>query len=108
MNLTSQFDTGDVKKIRIINDNSSKHPMQHLIHFHGQRFLVIEENGVKNENLVWKDTVFVPTGTTTDIILDASNPGIWMVHCHISEHLEAGMMSTFTVGNKTYRGVRHS
>ncbi len=107
MNLTYQFQEGDVKKIRIINDNSSKHPMQHLIHFHGQRFLVVDENGIRNTNLVWKDTVFVPTGTTIDIILDASNPGIWMVHCHISEHLEAGMMSTFTVGNYTYRGTRH-
>jgi FtsP/CotA-like multicopper oxidase with cupredoxin domain len=32
-----------------------------------------------------------------DILLDVTNPGAWMLHCHIAEHLEAGMMSTFTV-----------
>ena len=54
-------------------------------------------DGVKNTNLVWKDTVLIPTGSTIDILLDASNPGIWMMHCHIAEHLEAGMMARFTV-----------
>jgi hypothetical protein len=26
-----------------------------------------------------------------------SNPGIWMSHCHIAEHLEGGMMFSFEV-----------
>jgi FtsP/CotA-like multicopper oxidase with cupredoxin domain len=71
--------------------------MQHPMHFHGQRFLVINNNGQKSDNLVWKDTVMVPAGAFVEILLDASNPGDWMAHCHISDHLEAGMMINFSV-----------
>lgn len=84
-------------KITIVNDAHSMHPMQHPIHFHGQRFLVLSINGVKQMNLVWKDTTLVPAGQTIEILLDPSNPGTWMAHCHIAEHLAAGMMFTFRV-----------
>ena len=43
-------------------------------------------------NLAWKDTVLVRTGETVDILLDVTNPGLWMAHCHIAEHHESGMM----------------
>ena len=33
----------------------------------------------------------------TDILLELSNPGRWMVHCHIAEHLESGMKFVFDV-----------
>lgn len=97
MDIDWTFQLGTPVKIRIFNDPRSMHPMQHPIHFHGQRFLVVSRNGVPQTNLVWKDTVLVRAGETVDIILDPSNPGTWMAHCHISEHLEAGMMFTFTV-----------
>ncbi len=84
-------------KIRIENPGDSMHPMQHPIHFHGQRFLVVSMNGNPVYNLAWKDTVLVPAGQYVDIILDPSNPGEWMAHCHIAEHLEAGMMMTYDV-----------
>jgi suppressor of ftsI len=88
---------GQVVKIRIHNDERSMHPMAHPIHFHGQRFLVVERDGIKNTDLAWQDTELVPVGTTEDLLLDASNPGVWMAHCHIAEHLDAGMMMRFTV-----------
>lgn len=88
---------GDKVKVRIVNKEDSAHPMQHPIHFHGQRFLVLSDNGVPNDNLVWKDTVLVPTGHTVDILFDMTNPGDWMFHCHIAEHLTDGMMGMFTV-----------
>lgn len=88
---------GDKLKIRIINKEDSPHPMQHPIHFHGQRFLVLSDNGVETKNFVWKDTVLVPAGHTVDILLDVSNPGDWMFHCHIAEHLTNGMMGVLTV-----------
>jgi FtsP/CotA-like multicopper oxidase with cupredoxin domain len=87
------FTVGDQVKVSIVNAS----PMQHPIHFHGQRFLVLSRNGIGNENLVWKDTVLVPAGETVDILVDMSNPGGWMVHCHIAEHLESGMMFTYKV-----------
>jgi FtsP/CotA-like multicopper oxidase with cupredoxin domain len=88
---------GDKVKIRIINKKESAHPMQHPIHFHGQRFLVLSDNGVQTKDFVWKDTVLVPAGHTVDILLDAHNPGDWMFHCHIAEHLSNGMMGLLKV-----------
>jgi len=91
------FRVGDKVKIRIFNDKSISHSSQHPIHFHGQRFLVLNKNGVASKNLVWKDTVLVPVGSYVDILLDITNPGEWMAHCHISEHLTSGMMMFFKV-----------
>jgi FtsP/CotA-like multicopper oxidase with cupredoxin domain len=58
---------------------------------------VLSENGVRTTNLVWKDSVLVPRGATVDILLEASNPGTWMAHCHIAEHLQDGMMFSYKV-----------
>ncbi|MBI4545851.1 MAG: hydantoinase B/oxoprolinase family protein, partial [Gemmatimonadetes bacterium] len=92
-----RFRVGDVVKIRLLNDRRALHAMQHPIHVHGQRFLVLSQNGVANRNLVWKDTMLLPVGHTADLLLELSNPGKWMLHCHIAEHIEAGMKMVFTV-----------
>ena len=93
-----RFRRGDVVKIRLRNDRGAVHAMQHPVHIHGQRFLVLSRDGVPNDNLVWKDTTLVPAGSTADLLLELSNPGRWMLHCHIAEHLEAGMKLVFDVG----------
>jgi FtsP/CotA-like multicopper oxidase with cupredoxin domain len=92
-----EFTAGDQVKIRLVNEMESDHPMHHPFHIHGERFLVLSRDGVPEENLVWKDTVLIPTGQTVDILMDASNPGLWMAHCHIAEHMEVGMMFNFRV-----------
>jgi FtsP/CotA-like multicopper oxidase with cupredoxin domain len=92
-----RFRVGDVVKVRLRNERDAFHAMQHPLHIHGQRFLVLEQDGVPNPNLVWKDTVLLAAGSTTDILLELSNPGRWMVHCHIAEHLESGMKFVFEV-----------
>ena len=92
-----QANVGDIKKIRLFNNPESDHPMQHPIHLHGQRFLVLSEDGMFNDNLAWKDTVLVPTGKTVDILVEFSNPGNWAMHCHILEHAEAGMITEVIV-----------
>jgi FtsP/CotA-like multicopper oxidase with cupredoxin domain len=91
------FKVGDLVKIRIFNSPDSFHPMNHPIHIHGQRFLVTSMDGAENQNLVWKDTAIVPVGSSMDLLVEMSNPGEWMLHCHIAEHLSAGMMFSFTV-----------
>ena len=91
------FKTGDLVKVRVYNDEKGMHPMQHPLHFHGQRFVVLAEDGELNENMQWKDTVLIPKGQTVDILVDMSNPGKWMAHCHIAEHLHSGMMFQFEV-----------
>ncbi len=98
------FHTGDVIKIRLYNDPTSLHPMNHPIHIHGQRFLVVDRDGVRQENLAWKDTAILPVGSTMDLLVELSNPGQWMVHCHIAEHLHAGMHFHFTVEGESTVG----
>ncbi len=97
MDIDWNFKVGDVVKIKIFNDPAAMHAMQHPIHFHGQRFLVLSTNGVKNDNLVWKDTALIQKGDTVELLVDMENPGTWMAHCHIAEHLESGMMFDFKV-----------
>ncbi len=97
MDIRWRFRVGEVVKVRLVNDRRALHAMQHPIHIHGQRFLVTAVNGVPNEHLVWKDTVLVPTGFTTDVLLELSNPGKWMLHCHVAEHIETGMRMVFEV-----------
>ncbi len=91
------FQQWDIVKIRIDNDGEGLHPMQHPVHFHGQRFLIVNKNGVPNDNLVRKDTVLTLPWEYTDILVDMSNPWKRMAHCHIAEHNESGMMMNFTV-----------
>ncbi len=93
-----RFRVGDQVKIRLVNEMDSDHPMHHPFHIHGAgRFLILSRNGVVEPNLMWKDTVLVRTGETVDILLDVTNPGVWMAHCHIAGHHESGMMLSFGV-----------
>jgi FtsP/CotA-like multicopper oxidase with cupredoxin domain len=92
------FRVGERVKIRLVNEMDSDHPMHHPFHIHGAgMFLVLTRDGMPEPNLVWKDTVLVRQGETVDILLDVSNPGLWMAHCHIAEHAESGMMFSFLV-----------
>jgi FtsP/CotA-like multicopper oxidase with cupredoxin domain len=92
------FTVGERVKLRLVNEMDSDHPMHHPFHLHGAgRFLVLSRDGVTEPNLVWKDTVLVRTGQVVDILFDVSNPGLWMAHCHIAEHMQSGMMFSFNV-----------
>jgi FtsP/CotA-like multicopper oxidase with cupredoxin domain len=100
-----QFTEGERVKLRLVNEMDSDHPMHHPFHLHGAgRFLVLARDGVPESNLVWKDTVLVRTGQTVDILFDITNPGLWMAHCHIAEHMQSGMMFSFTVGRRASAG----
>jgi FtsP/CotA-like multicopper oxidase with cupredoxin domain len=96
------FQVGDQVKLRLVNELDSDHPMPHPFHVHGAgRFLILARDNVEEPNLVWKDTVLVRTGETVDILLDVTNPGRWMAHCHIAEHHESGMMFSFNVEQRS-------
>lgn len=97
MDIDWHFQRGRSVKLRLVNERRAFHGMQHPIHLHGQRFVVLAVNGVPLRDRAWKDTVLVPAGSTVDILFDTSNPGHWMLHCHIAEHLSAGMMMHLTV-----------
>ena len=45
----------------------------------------------------YADTVLLTPKETVDVAFVADNPGDWMLHCHIIEHQEAGMMGYLRV-----------
>ena len=92
-----RFRRGDRILLRLVNERRSLHPMHHPMHLHGQRFAVVARNGRRVRDHVWKDTVIVPAGGTVDLLVEFDNPGRWMLHCHVAEHLETGMHLVMTV-----------
>jgi FtsP/CotA-like multicopper oxidase with cupredoxin domain len=93
-----RFRVGDKVKIRLLNEMAGDHPMHHPFLVHGAgRFLILSRDEVVEPNLVWKDTVLVRAGESVDILLEVTNTGLWMAHCHIAEHHESGMMFSFEV-----------
>lgn len=108
MDIGWQFEEGEIAKIRIHNSADSFHPMNHPVHLHGQRFLVLAKDGSRNRNLAWKDTVILPVGSTYDLLVDSSNPGDWLLHCHIAEHVESGMKTLLRVQRRESEAVEGS
>lgn len=69
--------------------NGTPHP--HPIHLHGHTFKVLRSS--KKEIVPHlADTVLVAPKERVEICFTADNPGDWMMHCHIIEHQETGMM----------------
>lgn len=71
--------------------------MDHPFHLHGEFFQVVEIQGKAPEFIAWKDTCNLAPRSKTKIAWIPNRPGIWMYHCHILEHHEAGMMANFEV-----------
>lgn len=89
---------GSVVKVRLYNrDTKMMHPMDHPIHLHGTSFQVVSVNGQKPPREMWKDTFAVPAGQFVDIAFTYTNPGDWMLHCHIIDHEDNGMMTIVKV-----------
>ncbi|WP_034551909.1 multicopper oxidase family protein [Carnobacterium funditum] len=75
--------------------SSSPHPF----HVHGVQFQIVERNGKTpplNEQ-GWKDTVMVKSNEEVKLLVLFKHKGLFMYHCHILEHEDAGMMGQFTV-----------
>ncbi len=65
----------------------------HPFHLHGFFFQVLDESGQPHAPLEWKDTVNVPVdGTVRFAVRYDDRPGMWMFHCHVLDHADAGMM----------------
>ena len=85
---------GDLQVWEVSNTSGMDHPF----HLHGFFFQVLEENGREPAYRAWKDTWNLPPKSTVKIAWMPDNrPGMWMYHCHILEHHEAGMMANFQV-----------
>jgi FtsP/CotA-like multicopper oxidase with cupredoxin domain len=68
----------------------NKTPMSHPMHLHGHSFQVVAIND-KQFNGAVRDSVLVPGNHSVTVEFDASNPGLWYLHCHVLWHLAAGM-----------------
>ena len=77
-----------------VNETAFEHP----IHLHGHGVHVIARNGTPLERPVIRDTVLIPPNESREVAFLADNPGDWMLHCHVPEHMSAGMMGYVTVG----------
>lgn len=86
-------DLGDVQVIDVTNELGMEHPF----HLHGQWFTVLSRDGEPATEIGLRDTVLVRGFETVRIAAAFDNPGTWMVHCHILEHAEAGMMAVVEV-----------
>ncbi|MEK7643640.1 MAG: multicopper oxidase domain-containing protein [Patescibacteria group bacterium] len=85
---------GEKILIRFINAGTAAY---HPMHMHGHNFTVVAKDG----NLIPKvaretrNTITIQPGETVDILVDANNPGPWMLHCHHVHHATAGMTTLF-------------
>ena len=87
------YSLGVPRKIVFQNSSSRLHPM----HIHGVFFRVLERNGQKAVEPFTRDTVLVGPRESVTIGSLPEHPGIWLTHCHIQSHAEAGMMTTIEV-----------
>lgn len=66
-------------------------PNQHPVHLHGMTFKVVRPPR-PGQPVHWADTVLLGPKDRAELAFVADNPGDWMLHCHIIEHQETGMM----------------
>ena len=82
--------TGDVVRMRLVNDSGEVHPM----HLHGHHALVLSRDGVPATGSPWwVDSLNVRDGETYEIAFVADNPGVWMDHCHNLPHAAEGLIA---------------
>ncbi|MEX6501235.1 multicopper oxidase family protein [Pseudomonas zhanjiangensis] len=69
---------------------------QHPIHLHGMTFKVLGSNRKRIEPY-YTDTYLLGKNERARVALVADNPGVWMFHCHVIDHMETGLMASIEV-----------
>ena len=87
------LERGRTHLLAVRNDTAFPHPM----HLHGYAFRVLARDGRPSPRRDWLDTVLVGPEESVEVAFVADNPGDWLFHCHILEHMEAGMYATLRV-----------
>jgi FtsP/CotA-like multicopper oxidase with cupredoxin domain len=78
---------GTAVSLDVSNDNSWPHAM----HLHGHHFIYHKTPGI------WRDTALYARGERGSMRFIADNPGKWLIHCHMVEHMAGGMVTWFEV-----------
>jgi|HubBroStandDraft_2_1064218.scaffolds.fasta_scaffold00799_3 hypothetical protein len=60
----------------------------HTPHWHGE---TVTEDGRNT------DVIELLPGSMKTVDMIADNPGTWMFHCHVEDHMEGGMMAVYTI-----------
>ncbi|KGO77348.1 Multicopper oxidase, type 2 [Penicillium italicum] len=105
----------DIIEIVINNHHNNLHPW----HLHGHQFQVLQRTPVDggyytglSSNVsatpIRRDTIMVQNHGHTVIRFRADNPGVWMLHCHIEWHVEAGLMATIIEAPETFANTVHA
>jgi len=101
---------GDLVRFTVVNRSVETHPW----HLHGHEVLILSRNGMPSSGSpLWMDTFDVRPGEVWEVAFKATNPGIWMNHCHNLPHADQGMMlrlrydgvTTALHGSHTARGA---
>ena len=82
-----RVERGTPISLEVDNDNSWPHAM----HLHGHHFIFDRSPGI------WRDTALFGRGETGTLKFIADNPGKWLLHCHMIEHMAGGMVTWFEV-----------
>ena len=90
--LTARLGTTQV--ITVQNRTAFPHPM----HLHGHPVRLLEHNDRAMPYPVWRDTLLLGPREQARFAFVADNPGRWLMHCHIPEHMDAGMLGVVEVG----------
>jgi FtsP/CotA-like multicopper oxidase with cupredoxin domain len=80
---------GDIVRFTVVNRSLETHPW----HLHGHPVLILSRDGTPSTGSpLWMDTFDVRPGEKWEVAFRATNPGIWMNHCHNLPHAHQGMM----------------
>jgi manganese oxidase len=66
----------------------------HTPHWHGE---TVTDQGRNT------DVIELLPGSMRTVDMMADNPGTWMFHCHVEDHMEAGMMAVYTIASPPTR-----
>ncbi len=90
----TELEAGRWTRLQFRNDSARLHPM----HMHGQFFKVIARNGEPVDEPYFRDTVLLRRRESVDVAMVPLDWGRWLMHCHILEHADSGMVTEIVVG----------
>ena len=85
---------GDIVILDVFNDTAWPHAM----HLHGHDFWIRSSKQLNDHHVdVKRDTYLMDPKEKAELIFLADNPGQWLLHCHMLEHMASGMGAVISV-----------
>lgn len=102
---------GEIVQIVVNNKDPAIHPF----HMHGHQFQVLDRphsdtgiwpgRGSGNAQPPRRDVVHVMANSYAVLRFRATNPGVFLFHCHIEWHVEMGLTATIIEAPEKLRGL---